>query len=199
MLHLQPNSVVVLTVFAYLCEAYIGVRPYVALFRHFYSLRAPEGGPCIGCAAFWILDNVKPDIIPMSITKRVDNGFRNRWVLMDPRRSHPVLAVPMATPKKLPGLARAELKIPAMKAVLGRLRALHKGNLTAGVVAKDFVARRIAPLQAHKRAMWRYSGPEDRMRLSSKELPPGAAGEIMATIFGSHEVSSPKESAWPMF
>ena len=89
---------------------------------------------------------MKPDIIPMSITKRVDNGFCNHWVLMDPRQSHPGLVVPMAPSKKLPRWARAELKSPAMKAVIDMLRVLLKGNLTIAAVPEDFVSRRIAPL-----------------------------------------------------
>ena len=35
MLHLHPNAVVTLSLFAYACEAYVGVAPSIALFRHF--------------------------------------------------------------------------------------------------------------------------------------------------------------------
>ncbi|KAE8784143.1 hypothetical protein D1007_42315 [Hordeum vulgare] len=38
-LHLQPNSILLLSVFAFYCEAFVGVRPSVALFHHFFSLR----------------------------------------------------------------------------------------------------------------------------------------------------------------
>ena len=38
--HLSPNSVVILAVFAHLYEMFVGVSPYVALFRHFFILRA---------------------------------------------------------------------------------------------------------------------------------------------------------------
>ena len=38
LLHLHPNSILILSIFAYFCEAYIGIRPSVALFRSFYSL-----------------------------------------------------------------------------------------------------------------------------------------------------------------
>ena len=39
LLHLHPASVTILSAFAYLCEAFLGVEPSVAFFRHFYSLR----------------------------------------------------------------------------------------------------------------------------------------------------------------
>ena len=39
-LHLHPNSVLLLAIFAYYCEAHVGVQPSVALLRH-YSTSGP--------------------------------------------------------------------------------------------------------------------------------------------------------------
>ena len=38
MLHLDPQSVTLLSVFAFVCEAMVGIAPSVALLRHFFSL-----------------------------------------------------------------------------------------------------------------------------------------------------------------
>ena len=37
-LHLHPNSVLLLSIFAFYCEAYVGVMPSVALLCHFFFL-----------------------------------------------------------------------------------------------------------------------------------------------------------------
>ena len=37
-LHLHPNSVLLLSIFSFYCEAYVGVMPSVALLRHFFFL-----------------------------------------------------------------------------------------------------------------------------------------------------------------
>jgi hypothetical protein len=37
-LHLDPGSITLLSTFAFLCEAMVGIFPSVALFRHFFSL-----------------------------------------------------------------------------------------------------------------------------------------------------------------
>ena len=42
LVHLSPNSVVVLAVFVHLCEMFVGVVPSVTLLRHFFVLR-PTG------------------------------------------------------------------------------------------------------------------------------------------------------------
>ncbi|KAE8791164.1 retrotransposon unclassified [Hordeum vulgare] len=43
-LHLQPNSIFLLSVFAFYYEAFLGVRPSEALFRQFFSLRFTTQG-----------------------------------------------------------------------------------------------------------------------------------------------------------
>ena len=66
LLHLHPNSILILAIFAYLCEAYIGIRPSVALFRHFYSLRSSASGEQTGCISFRISDVGAKEYIPMA-------------------------------------------------------------------------------------------------------------------------------------
>jgi hypothetical protein len=38
-IHLHPKSVALLTVFAYACEAWVGIKPSVAYFCHLFALR----------------------------------------------------------------------------------------------------------------------------------------------------------------
>ena len=49
MLHLDPQSVTLLTVFAFVCEAMVGISPSVALLRHFFSLHLIDPRQCSGC------------------------------------------------------------------------------------------------------------------------------------------------------
>jgi hypothetical protein len=37
-IHLHPRSVTLLVVFAYACEAWIGIKPSMAFFRHLFTL-----------------------------------------------------------------------------------------------------------------------------------------------------------------
>ena len=50
-LHLHPNSVLLLAIFAYYCEAHVGVQPSVALLRHYFYLRTSRG-TASACASF---------------------------------------------------------------------------------------------------------------------------------------------------
>ena len=51
LLHLRPASVAILATFAFFCEGFLGVRPSVAVFCHFYSLRTTAPG-VTGCVSF---------------------------------------------------------------------------------------------------------------------------------------------------
>ncbi|KAE8817878.1 retrotransposon unclassified [Hordeum vulgare] len=51
-LQLQPNSVLLLSIFAFYCEAFLGVQPSVALFRHFFSLRLHDDAHLLACVSF---------------------------------------------------------------------------------------------------------------------------------------------------
>ena len=80
LLHLHPNSVLVLALFAYLYEAFLGVMPSVALFRTFYSLRVfSSRNHHSGGASFRIDDEMGKVFIDMKISKKVES-FRSRWV-----------------------------------------------------------------------------------------------------------------------
>lgn len=64
-LHLHPSSVLLLPVFAYLCEAFLGVMPSVAFLRKFFRLRLTAADQCSGCVSFQIAEGMRVHIIDM--------------------------------------------------------------------------------------------------------------------------------------
>ena len=83
-LHLHPNSILLLAIFAYYCEAHVGVKPSVALLRHYFSLRTSRGSVS-ACASFVTYSS---SIAISNPGKRIE-GFRSKWVLVDAGRVHP--------------------------------------------------------------------------------------------------------------
>ncbi|KAE8799072.1 hypothetical protein D1007_25618 [Hordeum vulgare] len=55
-LHLDRSSLVLLSAFAFLCEALVGVTPFLALLGHFFSLELVSKEKCSGCASLKIAD-----------------------------------------------------------------------------------------------------------------------------------------------
>ena len=51
--HLHPNAMLTLAIFQHLCEGFVGIRPSVALFRHFFRPQVEEGS--VAGAVKWML------------------------------------------------------------------------------------------------------------------------------------------------
>src|SRR3954467_10057329 len=71
LLDFTPNVVLTMAVFAHLCENFVGVRPNVALFRHFFSPRVERGEPLSGGIA-WISKAGKKEAY-------LEGEFRSKW------------------------------------------------------------------------------------------------------------------------
>ena len=56
--------------------------------------------------------------------------------------------------------------------------------MTAPKVVKEFLLRRIAPLQRHSRRMWAFSGRDDRMRLQEEDLMPEVRRTVLLILTG---------------
>ncbi|KAE8774146.1 hypothetical protein D1007_53573 [Hordeum vulgare] len=76
-LHLQPNSVLLLAIFTFYYEAFVGVRPSMALFHHFFTLRFTTPGQHSARVSF-------VDVRRRALTQRP----RRRWKSNDTTRSH---------------------------------------------------------------------------------------------------------------
>src|SRR5436190_15212907 len=53
LVHLNPNSILHISTFIYLCEAYLGIEPHFALFRHLFQVttRQKTGPVVVGGAS----------------------------------------------------------------------------------------------------------------------------------------------------
>ena len=89
LLHLQPNSITILSIFALFCEAFLGVMPSVALFRHFYSLRSTASTTISGNVSFRREPSASGSLIPMAVMRKVEDLLQ-WWVLVDTCLNEPL-------------------------------------------------------------------------------------------------------------
>jgi Putative gypsy type transposon len=199
LLHLHPNSILILAIFAYLCEAYLGVMPSVAFFRSFYALRNTAPGERSGCVSFRIADGMGAVYIPMSwdgdkavtrVTKKVED-FRQKWVLVDAKERNAFFDEPEAPPLKNSNWSSEKFQHQKIAHLVSRMKLVREAGLTGQMVAEDFVRRRIAPLQAHTKPVWMYSGPADPMRLHLSAHAPDDVASILGTLFIAPEIPVP--------
>ena len=73
---------------------------------------------------------------------------------------------------------------PRLAFVWRRFEFLRELGVTAPKVVKEFLLRRIAPLQRHSRRMWAFSGHGDCMRLQEEDLTPEALRKVLLVLTG---------------
>jgi hypothetical protein len=72
-IHLHPKSVTLLVIFAYACEAWIGIKPSVAYFCHLFSLWSSRLNQSSGCISFIATAGMEGDFIDLKWMKKVEN------------------------------------------------------------------------------------------------------------------------------
>jgi hypothetical protein len=167
LLHLNPNSIAFLSIFSHLCEAYIGVEPFLDLFRFYYELRWMEPNRVSGCVAFQLRDRLKSRYIPFQCPSS-HSKWRARWFYLQIENSDPVLVVPKEQPNKIPEWTAKPALTPSLQSFIEIIDDLRNWGLSGYEVAADFVGRRIQPLQARAHPAFDYSGPEDTTRISPR-------------------------------
>ena len=80
------------------------------------------------------------------------------------------------------GWGHAELIDWRLARVWARLAKLREAGVTPLMVAREFIRRRIAPLQCHSRPMWTFTGPKDPMRLQETSLPAMTLGAVLELL-----------------
>ena len=184
-LHLHPNSVLLLAIFAYYCEAHVGVRPSVALLRHYFYLRVSRG-PITACASFVAYASSNAISKP---GKRIE-GFRSKWVMVDAGRIHPRLILPTGQPKSVNAWSRAELVDPRTKPVLERMDTdlspanMATAKLTGASLLREFLDHRVAPLREHSLPLWRLGGADVALRPSSEVLADEDLAAVLQSLVG---------------
>jgi hypothetical protein len=144
MIHLHPRSIALLAVFAYACEAWIGIKPSVVYFRHLFALRSSGLNQSSGCVSFFATARTEDDFIDLKWMKKVKD-FRSRWLFVDVLEDSEFFLATGDLPAKCTTWASEALPEVVLKALHPRICDLHHEGVTGPMVGVEFITRRIAP------------------------------------------------------
>src|SRR3954467_4119336 len=164
LLDFTPNAVLTMAVFAPLCENFVGVRPNVALFRHFFTPRVEKGEPLSGGVA-WVSKTGKKEVYLEGELHGRWEEWRAEWCLIVEERPQPFTAerqTPVVRGRDWSDVAPDDAKL---KIAVTRILRLRLAGLTVGAVGVDFLRRLIAPLQERGKPAWEFRNAADIMRL----------------------------------
>ncbi|KAE8797252.1 hypothetical protein D1007_27626 [Hordeum vulgare] len=134
------------------------MQPLVALLRYFFSLHLHDGALLSVCVSFVAAHNGN---LPLKAGKKVEN-FNRCWVLMRFKDANPRLEEPKGLPEKASAWSLAKLSDPWAVPILEHFSCdISAKRLTGGMIVKEFLAQRLAPLQSHFTPLWDYQIGED--------------------------------------
>ena len=113
-LHFRPDSYLLLSIFAFYCEGFLGVRPSVALLRCFCSLEEGSRERLAGCV-FFALGEGKWDRFPVLDFDRKAGRFWRHWAYLEVAEANSVFKIPTSIPVRHSGWAQGELAGTDMK------------------------------------------------------------------------------------
>src|SRR6266508_3563189 len=145
--HLVPNSIVILSTFAHLCDMFLGIPPNLHLFRYFFLLRPNASDGAVGSCSFQRRsDSGLEAFIPMTLKDKWE-GWTRHWSYAAADDSWESLQWLEAHASVKPEWSAKEVLKVGARYALDRLCHLRDTGLTGAMVIGDFVRRRLSPLR----------------------------------------------------
>ena len=98
---------------------------------------------------------------------------------------NPLLQAPVGPAIPNSGWGHQKLTSPCLVPVWLRLKRLKDLDVTAPMVVKEFIRRRVALLQRHSRPMWALLSSQDHMRFQEEGLPLKTRQTVLAVLTGA--------------
>ncbi|KAK1686810.1 hypothetical protein QYE76_047658 [Lolium multiflorum] len=175
--HLTPNSILHISIFITLCEAFLGVQPNWALWKHIFFCRR-NGSPSVAYNIGGVVISVRPtvDYFDVKLPDSVQ-GWRKKWLYIQEENNgcaedniRPFDGAERILSRRSWDAEATKEERTATEALMARIHELQntRGKELSGIqITAYFLRTRVQPLQARKRPLWKYSGDTDSDRLST--------------------------------
>jgi hypothetical protein len=145
--HLNPNSILQISIFVHLCEAYLGILPHFGLWKYLFHCRPGTVGwqhQLVGGASLEMRRRRKTEYLDISLKDSI-KGWRLEWCIVEnhceslPPRSgrQPDVRAPSWVESPTP------LEVTEARVLLAEICLLKERGLTAEAVVADFVFKNI--------------------------------------------------------
>jgi hypothetical protein len=139
LVHLVPNSIIVVSTFIHLCEAHLGIPPHFLPWRYFFCVKSTgkRSGP-VGVVMFNLRLGLKAEWIDTDLPDNTA-GWRSEWFYI----ADQVSGLPRRTGHKPVKISEWDLGLPSrdledLKGVLELVSDMKKRGVTGAAVARSF-------------------------------------------------------------
>jgi len=193
--HLTPNSILHISIFVHLCEAFLGIEPHFDLCQYFFHLKLQPSDSkvdVVGGAGMQFRQGKKLLYIPYELTDKVIN-WKEMWFY--------VKNDPSSLPRRTPGppIKRSSWNsrggnVDHVNFLLEEIEKLKADHQISGAsVIVHWTLRRIQPLQRRVHLGFQYTSEEDptrftRSKISEAELKDRVA-RLLKNVVGTVEIA----------
>jgi hypothetical protein len=173
--HMNPNSIMQVSVFVHLCEAYLGILPHFGLWKYLYHCRPGKAGgqhQLVGGASLEMRRGRKTEYLDIPLKDSI-KGWHLEWFIVEnhgnslPPRSGRQSDVRAPSWTESP----TDLEIAEAGVLLAEVGLLREKGLTAEAVVADFVFKNIQPLKDRAYPAYLYCGITDSTRVTNRRIP----------------------------
>ncbi|KAK1698389.1 hypothetical protein QYE76_015086 [Lolium multiflorum] len=174
--HLTPNSILHISIFITLCEAFLGVSPNWALWKRIFFCRR-NGSPNVAYNIGGVVISIRStaDYFDVKLPDSVQ-GWRKRWLYIREENDGclednipPFDGAEKILRRRSWDAEATEEERTSTESLMTRIHELQntRGKELSGIqIIVYFLKSRVQPLQARKFPLWKYTGNEDVDRLS---------------------------------
>jgi hypothetical protein len=186
LVHLNPNSILHISVFVHLCEAFLGIPPHFALFIHLFQLKPQPSSnklKVVGGAGLQLRNKNEYIIVPFKDSLK---RWREGWFYCE-NHAPSLPAFTGRLPKQNPNWTRFETPGDSdqVKELLELIADHKSAGLTAVYVMGDWLRRRIQPLKLRARLGFEYVWEQDPTREVTTPASDDSVMEILGEMFCS--------------
>jgi hypothetical protein len=183
-----PNSFLLLSSFATLCEGYLGVRPYVRLWQFFYRVKKEtKDKVMVNCGSMTFVLRTKR-VFPALASHESIRSWNTGWFYLKNvlvLGCHDGLPAFINNPPEelaswsfIPNLAQH----PELEKMARRISWLVHDGLSEMDLTLSWFTHRIQLLKYNKRRIYEYSGGDDQLRATKDNLPTDSLNKRIQTL-----------------
>jgi len=167
--NLHPNSILLVSTFIHLCEAYVGIEPYFDLSRYLFCLRkmgAVGGSEIAGGVYLNLHDGTKNRYLSCPWNTSLTEWYKRWFYIREEPGSTTFYDVGYIPKKRVSWTDQPEYTAQ----VLELMSLIDWSRLDGPAVVGNFLVRRVMPCQRRVHAAYEYQGGQDSTRLHTDNL-----------------------------
>jgi hypothetical protein len=173
--HLNPNSILQISIYVHLCEAFLGVLPHFGLWKYLYHCRLGMAGgqhQLVGGASLEMRRGRKTEYLEIPLKDSI-KGWRLEWFIVE---NHGKSLPPWSGRQSdvcTPSWTESPIdqEVSEAGALLAEVGLLKERGMTAEAMVADFVFKNIQPLKDRAYPAYLYRGLADSTRVTNRRIP----------------------------